>query len=106
MNDSESPSLSKSASALPPTLVNGITAMESICGVVDLPRQYHIAAPAAMSRTTTMGTKYLQSFPRPAAAFSATLTALGDEDEASAGEEPDAGTDTETDADDDTGTDD
>src|ERR1017187_4586900 len=100
MSDSVRPSLSKSVSALPPTLVNGITAMDSICGVLALPRQYHIAAPAAMSRTATMGTKKLQSFPRPGAAGSATLTALDDEGEARAGEEPDAGTDTDTDDDD------
>jgi hypothetical protein len=47
-----------------------------------------------------MGTKKLQSFPRPGAAGSATLTALDDEGEARAGEEPDAGTDTDTDDDD------
>src|ERR1700732_4079390 len=59
INDSVRPSLRKSASALPPTLANGITAMDSICDGLDLARQYQIP-PAAitMNKTTTAVTQY------------------------------------------------
>ncbi len=49
-------------SALPPELENGITAMDSICDVLDLARQYQIPAAAiAMNKTTTAATQYLRA---------------------------------------------
>ena len=47
-------------SAEPPMLANGITAMDSICDGVDLPRANHSQAPAvAISKTTTAANQYL-----------------------------------------------
>src|SRR6266853_646858 len=66
--------------------------MDSICEVLDLPRQYQIPAAIATNKTTSrMGTTIFQSLPSPAAGVSATFTALDGGDGASAEEEPDAG---------------
>lgn len=48
-------------SALLPELENGITAMDSICDVLDLARQYQIPAAIAMNKTTTAATQYLRA---------------------------------------------
>src|SRR5260370_14923647 len=69
-----------------------MTAMDSICEVLDLPRQYQMPAAIATNKTTSRtGTAIFQGLPRPAAGASATFTALNDGDGAIAGEEPDAG---------------
>src|ERR1700680_3881197 len=86
------PSLRYSVFGSPPTFTNGNTAMESICEVLALERQYQITA-AAMTMnkpTSRTGSTIFQSCPRPAAEPSATFTARDEGDEASAGEGPDA----------------
>jgi hypothetical protein len=62
MSDYVRPSPKNSVSALPPTLAKGMTAMDSICVVPALPRQYQIpAATIATNKTATATTQYLRA---------------------------------------------